>query len=519
VSTFDKIKKQNGETFAKTIRNYHNGMLEIPNLDVMLRHAGREAEPLIPYLMSLMAVNDDVPAAGNPFDLLKQAGYNAFHADTPEKQNSIQPYFQEGELLCTFNDASRCQNYHIVHAIKENADKIKREDFNGQEDRQDEYGTSVISIQMLKNGGFISIKNRYNHAVQNCDNTFNSNPDNIVDGLSAALKGHFNVDFSANKTALPEGYAVFDRQIFKYHRESNNIYYGDQAWVENGTVCTVNKSDGDALFDDVFFDNKTKMLKKITRAGSQDSFANDFNECYGGNRGLQVKDGNLTLQGDVLIGAEQSRIKTICLPALTTMGDMCLYNADALTVFKAPALTTMGDNCLHNAEALTVFEKPKLTAMGDYCLQNAGKLTDFNAPELTTMGSMCLYKVEALTDFNAPALTTMADSCLFKASALTDCYTPTLTVMGDSCLANAHALTDFKAPALTTMEDECFFNALKLTDFKAPQLTTMGHNCFNEALALTVFETPMLKYVPSFILERLSPKTVSGSPYAAPTLG
>ena len=90
---YKKLKKQKGERFAQTIRNFHNGILEIPDLDVIVRYAGREAEPLLPYLMSLLATNDDkvdeAPAPANPFDLLEQAGYDAFYADTLEKKNSI----------------------------------------------------------------------------------------------------------------------------------------------------------------------------------------------------------------------------------------------------------------------------------------------------------------------------------------------------------------------------------------------------------------------------------------------
>src|SRR5688500_10966810 len=121
---YKKLKKQNGEAFVQTLRNYHNGLLEIPDMDLIARHAGREAEPLLTYLMSLLPANDDTPKPGpqDPFVLLERAGYDAFHADTLEAQNSIRKYFQPGELLCTFNDPARYKNYHIVHAVKKNAD-------------------------------------------------------------------------------------------------------------------------------------------------------------------------------------------------------------------------------------------------------------------------------------------------------------------------------------------------------------------------------------------------------------
>ena len=483
---YKKLKKQNGEKFAQTLRNFHNGILEIPDLDVIVRHAGHEAEPLLPYLMSLLSANDDTPppVVQDPFVLLDKAGYEAFHADTLEKQNSIKGYFKQGELLCTFNDAARYKNYHIVHAVKKDADQIKREDFKGKEERQDAYGTSVISIQMQKKGGFISIKNRYNHAVSNCDNTFNSNPDNIIKGLSVALKDHFNVEFSATKSPLPEGFVLMGNQVLKYHEERNNIYYCDQAYSQNGTIHTVNKSAGDALFDGFLFDNKNKCLRKIDPA-IEDSFADDFNRCYGGNSSLSVQSGNLILNGEIIIGAEKSRIKTINLPALTTMGRDCLCNANALTQFEAPALTTMDNGCLFSAHALTQFEAPALTTMDSYCLCNAHALTQFEAPALTTMGSSCLFNANALTQFEAPALTTMGDGCLRNANALTQFEAPALTTMGRDCLYYANALTQFEAPALTTMGNGCLAQAQNLKTCVKTQTSGVRRSASRQTSALS----------------------------------
>lgn len=424
---YKKIKKQNGEAFARTLRDYHNGLLEIEGLDEIVRYAGRDAEELLPYLMSLLASNDDAPPPKpeDPFVLLDRAGYDAFYADTLGKQNSIEKYFEKDELLCTFNDKARHQNYHIVHAVKKDADQIKREDFKGSEERQDAYGTSVISIQMLKKGGFISIKNRYNHSVEGCDNTFNSNPDNIIKGLSAALKNHFNVDFSAAKNPLPDGFVLMNGKIFKYHSEVNNIYFGDGAWARNGVTYGINKGAGEAMFDRFLFDSKTKTLVNIY-ANERDSFASDFNRDYGGRAGLHAKNGSLMLGNDVLIGADQSRIKTICLPELTWMTRHCLYRSHALTQFIAPALTSMGDSSLYDAHALTQFIAPALTEMMDDCLQNAYKLRRFQANALKTMENGCLYNAFRLAELEANVLTSIGKECLGEAYALTLVTAPEL---------------------------------------------------------------------------------------------
>ena len=74
-----------------------------------------------------------------------------------EKQNAIKKYYAPGEEICTFRDPERFKRYYIINAVRKDVDKIKR---GNPPQRDDEYGTSVISIQVLKTGGFISIKNR-----------------------------------------------------------------------------------------------------------------------------------------------------------------------------------------------------------------------------------------------------------------------------------------------------------------------------------------------------------------------
>ncbi len=376
---YQTIKKHNGEAFAQTLRNYHNGLLEIEGIDQIVRCAGRDASAVLPYLMTLlMTPNDDVAeqSAENPFTLLDRAGYDAFYADTLDLQNSIEKYFQPGELLCTFNDAARHKDYHIVHAIKKDVDNIRRVDFKGHEQRQDAYGTSVISIQMLKAGGFISIKNRYNHAVASCDNTFNSNPDGIIGGLSASLKKHFDVDFSTAIDSFPAGFVLLGDRILKYYAEQNNFYYGDQVWGKDGVIHEVDRAAGDALFGAFLFDNKNKVLINVNLDNS-DRFADDFNRYYGGNRGLSIRDGNLVLGEVVLIGAEHSRIKTLCLPALETMSYGSLYGAPYLEKFEANALVTMEYNCLANAKNLRSFQALALKKMEAGCLYESRQITDF----------------------------------------------------------------------------------------------------------------------------------------------
>src|SRR5690606_3529486 len=112
-AVFSLIKKQNGERFAKALRDYHNGILEIPNSVDIVKFAGRgtqDAESILQYLVSLLSQKECVVAKESPYTLLDKAGYDSYWADTLEKQNAISKYFTKEERLCTFHDESRYKN-------------------------------------------------------------------------------------------------------------------------------------------------------------------------------------------------------------------------------------------------------------------------------------------------------------------------------------------------------------------------------------------------------------------------
>ena len=284
--TYEKIKKQNGEAFAKAILHFDNGIFEIPDIVAIVRHAGNEAEPLLNYLASLKEVKIQTVKKPKFFgDLLHLAGYEYLIADTREKQDSIKHFYRKGEVICTIG-SDRYQHYHVVHAWKKNAKEILPE---SQPTRDGEYGTSVVSIQIAKRGGFISIKNRYNHTVSCCDNTLNSNPDNIINGLSASLKDHFNVDFSSKKEEISGRYHIYRNMILKYNFEISGVFVGETFYLKNGELHEINK-DNEIVLDYFVLDLKTKKL--LNPIGSEDAFLKAFEEEVANKKIVITKDEN-----------------------------------------------------------------------------------------------------------------------------------------------------------------------------------------------------------------------------------
>ena len=92
----------------------------------------------------------------------------------------------------------------VWFAVKKNVDEIKSEDFKKPR-REDDYGTSVISIQFSKSKiNYLSIKNRYNHTITdvNPDSTYGNNLDNIIVGLTQAFVETYNLKLTNTSTTL-----------------------------------------------------------------------------------------------------------------------------------------------------------------------------------------------------------------------------------------------------------------------------------------------------------------------------
>lgn len=452
---FDIIKKQNGEHFAKVIRNYDNGIFDIPNIDKIVKYAGKEAEPIINYLISLKDIQVRTKNCNkSPFELLYEAGYHAEYADTLEKQNDISKYFAFGEELCTFKDPERYKKYYIINAVKFNADKINRADFRTPI-REDEYGTSVISIQMLKSGGFISIKNRYNHSVDNADNTYNSNPDNIIDGLSEALMKHFNVDFSSKEEKLPAKYIFMAGQILKYNYEVNNVYYGENFIAQDGQIKEINKS-SELMMDYFIFDMKTKHF--FTQY--QGVYLHYLADCFPAVLEQEIQGKKLQIQkdkstGNIVLFANKKpvlelnhgNIIRINLYETKHISKKFLYHDETALSFKSDSVLEIGNSFLYLNKCLEELYTPNLQITDDFFLQNNRALKKLHLDNLKETKTCFLYSNEQLTDFEAKNLITAGPFFLYRAKNIENINFPNLLNLGDWALSESKSKS-FNAPKL-----------------------------------------------------------------------
>ena len=188
--------------------------------------------------------NKELFVIKTPKELLSEAGYDLYECKTEEDIQEFRKYYYKsekdkkyqfmtnygvpsyiGEELCTFG-GGRLNRCYVFFAVKKNVNDINRKNFPNPQ-RQDEYGTSVISIQFNKGANnTLSIKNRYNHTVNNPDSTFGNNLDNIISGLTESFRKTYHLNFESNnqKFELPNYVCVNDK-YYKYNLEINNTYF------------------------------------------------------------------------------------------------------------------------------------------------------------------------------------------------------------------------------------------------------------------------------------------------------
>ena len=527
-SMFEIIRRQNGEAFARAIRDFDSGIFEIENLPEILKFAGRNPLVLLKFLKSLKTkIKSQKVDTLDPFVLLKRAGYDAFYADNLEKQNSIRPYFKEDEELCTFIDSSRYKNYHILHCIKEGAEDIKRENYLGIEERDDSYGTSVISIQMLKTGGFIKITNRYNHTVPGCDNTFNSNPENIIAGLTQALQHHFDVTFSVGNVNVPNGFVFQNGCLYQYQYEMNNCYIGRDFYLKDGVVFPLEK-DSQMMVDSFVFDLKNREIQNPSGAASH-LFDVLKEETKGSVWQVEKRVNRHVLFVDKreVLSTENGFLKTLFLRKTEVAKEFLSHHKDIEEVH-GYSLLQLQEKSLDYCPKLSYVHLPRCEEVGKKCFEGvsanieapllkkqgvsfiSGVGIDANKNELISQGVIPFQLYDFLkrnmNHVSNICVTELLNGCMvymdekpfmhFKDNKLVGLWLPeTITVLEKAVMMDISDLKEFSAPGVHLVEDANFLRCHHLEKLDLPQAKYIGYNCLNTCPAIEELNLPKLEKI------------------------
>ena len=412
------------------------------------------------YIYSLVDVENNIEATEikSPEELMSEVGYDLFECYTEEDIQSYKKYYAPGEELCTFR-GGRLHRCRVFFAVKKNVFDIRREDFKNPT-RQDEYGTSVISIQFTKDGtNTLSIKNRYNHTVNNPDATFSNNLDNIIPGLTDSFKKYKGiVQIHRNSVFEISGYVrANDGRYYKYNYEIDNIYYcPDNIIIDNFEVKKYDKSR--YLIIDYFIIDMSKDSKSINLYDNElsDSFCSLVKEI----KKIDIKN-NGSEKKIIILGSNNEyleilidrdgKIISIKMDNIYNIGDNFLLRNDVLQELYVSNLKKIGNFFLSRNKTLQTLELHDLTEIGVYFLRWNEELRELYAPKLTKVGNHFLTHNLALKKLILPNLTEVGNDFLFCNEVLEELYAPNLTKVGIYFLYYNQALRTIDFPRLTNV--------------------------------------------------------------------
>ena len=328
-------------------------------------------------------VNADKTAS----ELFDEAGYILYpECETEKDVQAFKKYYTPQETLCTFR-GGRLNSYRVWFAVKKDIDSIKRENFNMPR-RQDKYGTSVISIQFSKRNMTLSIKNRYNHSVKNPDNTFNSNLDNIIPGLTDAFERDFGVkdELSAARNFEIDNYVNIAGKYYKYNQEIFNIYY-----CPNNIIIDqfeAEKLPNHQLLMDYFVvDLKEKTIELYNYEKIEDGAVELFKnikdlQYIGDKRELIItkESGKAVIKLN-----EHNEIISLTDNTLTECKSGFLYFARKLQELNLLNVEKIADYSFHDVKDLKVLNCPKVKEIGPNCFYEAENVNFVNMPKMKNL--------------------------------------------------------------------------------------------------------------------------------------
>ena len=456
-------------------------------------------------------------------ELLSEAGYDFFECNTEEEIQSFRKYYQPKEELCTFW-TNRLNNCHVFWAIKKNVDEIKRENFKNP-NRQDEYGTSVISIQFTKNNNnTLSIKNRYNHTVSNPDATFSNNLDNIIPGLSNAFEREygFKVSSSSNTFEIPGYVKTSNNKYYKYNYEIDNIYYCvNNVIIENFEPKQYEKEKY-IVMDYFTLDlvNKKMTINENSPIAKEDSFIDEFNDIEkinvinveGGKKEVRI---TTKTNHEIIIGLDdRNRIISYHNPRITEVKDNLLHHSKFLERLSLPNVVKVGNNCIARSTCLNDINMPNVREIGDGFLKHScirslsfenlekigndflsvnGGLEKINIPKVKEIGNNFMGFNLKLSEIDLPSVEKIGDCFLNDMTNLKRISAPKLRSVGNYFLTDNKDITEISFPCLEQVGEEFISRNRIINNIYLPKLKKAGSSFLSGNDSLTSISLPNLE--------------------------
>ena len=463
----EQIKKIYGEKFMHLCRRLFPTLLEQEGilLEVLTstfaansRTLGQDIKPeqeemfknLIYSKIDVEQEEIQTLAKKSPFELLSEAGYDLIECTSEKQIQSFKKYYKPNEELCTFH-GGRLDRCVVFWAVKRNANEIKRENFERPQ-REDEYGTSVMSIQFSRGKtSYVSIKNRYNHTVNNPDATYGNDLDRIIPGLTQSFnellseRGMELDSQNVEKFEIP-GYTVAsDGKYYKYNMEVNGVYFcPGNVIIDNGNVIKLDPEK--QILIDYFIIDRTKKIITLYDSSIEDSFTEGLEDI----EKIEVskeKDEHGKKADNKIIKIYKNQTEPI---------EIKIDENNQIIEYTNEKITEIEHNFLRYNTALMEINLPNVVNIGNNFLCVNQRLTELSLPNVVDIGNNFLCVNQRLTELSLPNVVDIGDFFLRENQGLTELSLPNVVDIGNAFLLGNKALKKLSIPNKVNVDDDFF---------------------------------------------------------------
>ncbi len=426
-----------------------------------------------------------------PFELMEEAGYTLYECQSEEDIQSFKKYYAPNEVICTIYNGRRLDRCHVFFAVKKNADSIKREDFKNPK-REDEYGTSVISIQFSKGRmQTLSIKNRYNHAVSNPDATFYNNLENIIPGLTKSFEKyyHYNInnmqgstsDFLVNGLNYTMGE---DGKYYRFNLEINGVYYCENnIIIKDGEIIDTYAKNPERyiLIDRYIVDIKEKKI----------SLLNDEEPVYFDFRTKSFR--NIGMDSFIKTVYDVGKIKKINVTKDNQNKIInIVYDED-----KVVKITIDKNN------NIIEYENNYVEEIEDYFLYYNKLLRKISLNNAKIIKSHFLHANLQVTDISLPNVIEIGSYSLCYAELLKELSLPKVKIIGKAFLIANRVLSSLSMANVEKIYDVALESNEKLKELDLPKVKEVGHNFLRRNSMLSKVNLPNASLIRSGFLANI----------------
>lgn len=562
------IKKKFGENMMKLSRELFPTLLEEKGLlsgifldnfnpsktlydDIKKDHLEKEFKMFIYGFLNKDEVIEN--SKKTPKELFEEEGYDFYECKTEEDIQKFKKYYARGEELCTFRDR-RLDKCYVFFVVKKNVDEIKREKFK-KPIREDDYGTSVMSIQFTKDEAHtLSKKNRYNHALLegNPDATYRNNLENIAPGLTKSFENTYGLkQFNPNTNFEIKNYVRGkDGKFYKYNYEINNIYYcADNIIIDNFEVKKLPK-ERYIVMDYFILDMKDKKITLYDES-INDSFVSsiknikkiDVLKC-GLNKTIVIigEEGNMIIKldpNDRIIEVDNETLKSVSdnyfskskyidklyLNNVVEVGDNFLNKNKSLSKISMDNVKIIGNNFLEYNEGIEDISLLNVKKIGRSFMFNCDnpKLNKIYMPKVEEIGNSFMFGNHSVMEVIMPNVKKIGNNFFMLNPTIRNIEIPLVRKIGDSFLEYDELLFELDLPNVVNIGNNFlkrntllkkiympnavelktgtlqFNNSLK--ELKLPNVTKIGDNVLKLNSILTYIELPLLEEIGDNFLE------------------